>query len=517
MNDHIQKHCHCQEDDQTGSVDNESLSDMIRAFLNPDVLKTMTVPVTSGQPGGNVTWSTEGDIVARNGPSFVGYRLIPQRSDNGKLFKCEAFNSEFEGELILESSVLLEVFYIPKLSISPKQTLTVKENELAQLICINDRNDPNATTVWKRQRTSTIVQNNCVLNFKNVKRTDASLYTCMVDTKVGVYEDNARVVVQHAPTIDLEYFPSTRTMKCFPSGVPDSYVFKDWEHTTEYNDHIRFLATTKVGNNATLTIPQNEKDHHRERGIYICRASNNISSTDGIFVMQKYNLNLPDTPYFVSSTENTQNGIYLETTEMKIKVVSVPGPQFMPKILRTVAKQTQISVFWRPGFNGGYQQWFIIEYKKVGDIYWKYQTTSSYNSTVIGGLQPPTEYLFRIFSRNMIDDSNKTEEISIKTDESISNTNVYAIVTCVSLLTLPLLMLVVAACFRKANAIAFENDSNEEQNDIQFGSDFVEVSPHSSINRKQNVPLQQPISSAVGQKRETNLLELAQQNTEAGN
>ncbi|CAC5409090.1 unnamed protein product [Mytilus coruscus] len=195
--------------------------------------------VTRGQPGGNITWSTDGDVVARNGPSFVGYRLIPQRSYNGKLFKCEAFNSE--GESILESSVILEVFY--------------------------------------------------------------------------------------APTIDIAYFPSTRTMKCFPSGVPDSYVFKDWENTTEYNDHIRFLATTKEGNNATLTIPQNKKDHHRERGIYICRASNNISSTDGIFVMQKYNLNLPGdfiSHYVKSSTENTQNGIYLETTKIKINVVSVP-------------------------------------------------------------------------------------------------------------------------------------------------------------------------------------------------
>lgn len=84
-------------------------------------------------------------------------------------------------------------------------------------------------------------------------------------------------------------------MKCIPSGVPDSYVFKDWEHTTEYNDHIRFLATTREGNNATLTTFQNvnNKDHHQERGIYICRASNNISSTDGTFAMQKYNLNLP--------------------------------------------------------------------------------------------------------------------------------------------------------------------------------------------------------------------------------
>lgn len=83
-------------------------------------------------------------------------------------------------------------------------------------------------------------------------------------------------------------------MVCIPRGVPDSYIFKDWEHTTEYNDQIRFLPITKEGNNAILTIPKHEtgKDDHRYRGIYICRVSNNISASDGMFVMRKYNLEL---------------------------------------------------------------------------------------------------------------------------------------------------------------------------------------------------------------------------------
>lgn len=64
--------------------------------------------VTSGRPGGNLTWSTDGSVVSRNGPSLVSYSLIPERSDNGKAFICEAFNSD--GESILKSSAILEVF-----------------------------------------------------------------------------------------------------------------------------------------------------------------------------------------------------------------------------------------------------------------------------------------------------------------------------------------------------------------------------------------------------------------------
>ncbi|XP_052103596.1 nephrin-like [Mytilus californianus] len=432
----------------------------------------------------------------------------------------------------MESSVLLKVFYIPKISFSPNQTITVKEGDEAELICINDGNDPNATTVWRRQGTNTNISKNGELNLKNVNRTDAGLYTCRVETKAGVYEDNAKVDVQYAPTIDIRYFPTKRKLKCIPNGIPDRYMLKDWEHTTEYNDHIRFLPIMKEGNNAILTIPENVtgKDHHRDKGIYICRASNNISSADGMFVMRKYNLSLNGTPYFVSSTENTQYGVYLTTANIKIKFVSVPeynsydvykngtkfrnytesvyrnmkltdniygenvsvkgsiislqihidtlddfstykivvknaigssthtiklfsaSAPFMPKILKTSAKQTQIFVLWKPGFDGGYLQWFIVEYKEKGDIYWNNQTVNSSNSTVIGGLQLATKYIIRMLARNMIDESNRTEEIIVQTDESVSETDFSAIISLIAVL---LCLLIIAAYFRRGKIKQF--------------------------------------------------------------
>ncbi|CAC5390334.1 unnamed protein product [Mytilus coruscus] len=474
--------------------------------------------------------------------------------DNSGKFRCTDGVDKKEFNLIIKN--------IPKISFLPRQTLNVKEGEEAKLICINDGNDPNATTVWKRPGTKTNISNNDELNLKNVNRTDAGLYTCRVDTKSGVYKDNAKVVVQYAPTIDIRYFPSERKIVCIPSGVPDSYVFKDWEHTTEYNDHVRFLATTKEGNTATLSIPQSVvgKYHQRERGIYICRASNNISSTDGVFVRQKYNLNLTGTPYFVSSTENTQYGVYLKTAENKIKFVSVPeynsynvykngtkfadytssvhrnmkltdningknvsvkgsiislqitidtlddfnsykivvknadgcsnhtielvsaSAPFMPKILQTGAKQTQIFVLWIPGFNGGYPQWFIIEYKEIEDIYWNNQTTNSSNSTVIGGLQPETKYLIRMFSRNMIDDSNKTEEIIIQT----------------------------------ADARANGNNLDEVHNGSHTNSDSAEIPVYSFIDKRHNLRLHQTAAYTVDQKGITNPLKFSIRNRETG-
>lgn len=72
----------------------------------------------------------------------------------------------------------------------------MKEGEEAQLICTNDGNDQDATTVWKRRGSKSNISKNGVLNLKNANRTDAGIYTCMIDTQIGVYENNAKIVVQ---------------------------------------------------------------------------------------------------------------------------------------------------------------------------------------------------------------------------------------------------------------------------------------------------------------------------------
>lgn len=85
---------------------------------------------------------------------------------------------------------------VPKITFSPNQTIFVEEGDKAHLICINDGNDPNMTTVWKRQGTRTNISKNGILNLKNVNRTVSGIYTCRVDTKIGVYERDAKIVVQ---------------------------------------------------------------------------------------------------------------------------------------------------------------------------------------------------------------------------------------------------------------------------------------------------------------------------------
>lgn len=99
-------------------------------------------------------------------------------------------------KILIIKLVVIIFIDIPKITFRPNHTLTVKEGEETQLMCRTDGNDPDATTVWKIQPTNIIITQNDELNFKSINRTDAGIYTCRVDTKAGVYEGNATVVVQ---------------------------------------------------------------------------------------------------------------------------------------------------------------------------------------------------------------------------------------------------------------------------------------------------------------------------------
>lgn len=76
-------------------------------------------------------------------------------------------------------------------------------------------------------------------------------------------------------------------------------------------------------------------------------------------------------------------------------------------------------VEWTTNFNGGFKQSFFVEYREQGDKKWEKVKTlpTTLNNRMfwtIGNLHEDRSYSFRMFSRNIIGDSNKTEEFDLK-------------------------------------------------------------------------------------------------------
>lgn len=68
---------------------------------------------------------------------------------------------------------------------------------------------------------------------------------------------------------------------------------------------------------------------------------------------------------------------------------------------------------WRAGFNGGFSQTFFIEYRRRDEEKWKVIHIKDHNQNTysIDGLTPETEYLIRLFSRNIKGDSGLSDAI----------------------------------------------------------------------------------------------------------
>lgn len=89
----------------------------------------------------------------------------------------------------------------------------------------------------------------------------------------------------------------------------------------------------------------------------------------------------------------------------------------MPQNLRVVALKHEIIVKWLAGNSGGILQTLLIEYRNRFESAWNVITitTEGKTSEVIDGLQTDTVYFIRMFSRNILGESNTTDEIIIKT------------------------------------------------------------------------------------------------------
>lgn len=99
------------------------------------------------------------------------------------------------------------------------------------------------------------------------------------------------LIVPPTVEIKLKVKRKERQLNCIATGLPDRYIFKQWEHWSEYSDLIRYLPDSGSGK-LNLPIIEGETDRYQDRGIYICKASNNVSINGGnSFIHAEFFLN----------------------------------------------------------------------------------------------------------------------------------------------------------------------------------------------------------------------------------
>lgn len=73
-------------------------------------------------------------------------------------------------------------------------------------------------------------------------------------------------------------------LNCDPDGNPGNYTFYDWEHRSDFNEHIRWF----YGSSESQLIISKSKNRkaNEDDGIYVCTVSNGVSNKKGNLIQE---------------------------------------------------------------------------------------------------------------------------------------------------------------------------------------------------------------------------------------
>ncbi|CAC5370244.1 CNTN4 [Mytilus coruscus] len=96
-------------------------------------------------------------------------------------------------------------------------------------------------------------------------------------------------------------------------------------------------------------------------------------------------------------------------------------PPRAPRDLRAVALDDIILVKWTADFFINLHQTFFVEYRKHSESSWSRVSVEEKSTVLINGLEKDTIYLLRMYAETMYGESDKTDDIIIKTDSYVNN------------------------------------------------------------------------------------------------
>ncbi|CAC5403800.1 NCAM [Mytilus coruscus] len=443
---------------------------------------TLQCGVISGIPRPLLEWMHNGKTLTENRTDVLNYTFIPKYSDHlVKIF------------LYLFCGDAPRVYFRNK-----EKPVRITEGNQLTIICNGNGypNPNNFTWTKKTELSGNLISNLPSLYINNVKRTDAGKYACEAVNMIGTGRKEIDLLVMYAPGVDIQYKnytddTKTRRLICNATGIPSIYNFHDWEHTSDYGNHIRFLSGS---NDGILYLPDNAKDSkYQDNGYYKCTVDNKIPDINGnIKQNAQVYLDVKGKPFFVIDNTDTVFGEYHQSFSVAVNIFSNPkyttleifdrnggdinsGPhlkviedytsiidafrgtrvhvkgyritirienltdeyltEYTFNVLNDFGQsQHRLSVLRASPPDTPFNN-FFIEYRDQDSAIWI--EVQAFNNTINAGtswtvhnLKFGQSYIFRLFARNRIGESNKTSEMFVTINRSNGTRNDVEITAC---------------------------------------------------------------------------------------
>ncbi|CAH1264018.1 IGSF9B [Branchiostoma lanceolatum] len=296
-----------------------------------------------------------------------------RRSDVG-MYTCSPTNGI---GVAPRATAYLRVQYPPQLLPMPATQLIPRGGE-GRIRCPHDADPPIHTILWKKNGRvldvaadpSLSVDRDGTLVIAGVTDMSGGLYSCIPRNVLGSGGESpyVQVSVTDPPEFTVQPEPSYYitvgediTMRCAAMGEPMPFV--SWRKDgIDLDDELYDIA----GGNLSLWEVTKE-----DYGVYVCLAQNEVTT--------------------ISATSH----VFIQGTSPHV-----------PTDLSVTTSSNSAHVTWRPSYDGGSDQTFIIWYRAVTARDWNtLQVNGDVNRYTVYNLVSSTEYEFSVLARNRLGDS----------------------------------------------------------------------------------------------------------------
>ncbi|XP_053372490.1 uncharacterized protein LOC123561230 isoform X6 [Mercenaria mercenaria] len=333
--------------------------------------------------------------------------FVPSKFDNSISIYCTAYSSSDQTPLVSTRKPKLDVLYPPV--VDDLKNRSIIEGASLTIVCpVTVGNPPETTFIWRADDDREWRKQDLAID--NVTRNDSMYYSCEV---ANILKQTGQPDTSTKPDSKRFYLDVL-----YGATVTDFYV-SDYagETSITVNEGTTVSLNCDVDSNpgSMITIQFQTEGHELLRVVntkyleYILSASTCIDA--GIYLC------------LASNQYNNKQSV----KQLRLYVKCKPEDPIGFKTLQEIVTETTFTVQWKPGFDNGPQQKFVLKYKKSPDIDWKSVLVSDTGEAqmiyTVTGLSKGTEYQVAIYASNKWGNSSESEILLLRTKDGPTENN----------------------------------------------------------------------------------------------
>ncbi|XP_053372487.1 uncharacterized protein LOC123561230 isoform X3 [Mercenaria mercenaria] len=361
--------------------------------------------------------------------------FVPSKFDNSISIYCTAYSSSDQTPLVSTRKPKLDVLYPPV--VDDLKNRSIIEGASLTIVCpVTVGNPPETTFIWRADDDREWRKQDLAID--NVTRNDSMYYSCEVanilkqtgqpDTSTKPDSKRFYLDVLYGATVTDFYVSdyAGETSITVNEGLPRPSPTPQLKENIRVAQHQEAVITF-----TTVAYPEPTKNDFKwfkwNNLQWISLINSVAYQTDTLGLQSNLTVKNVDKTSYGKYKLLVTNAIGNHVCIFNLLPEGKPEDPIGFKTLQEIVTETTFTVQWKPGFDNGPQQKFVLKYKKSPDIDWKSVLVSDTGEAqmiyTVTGLSKGTEYQVAIYASNKWGNSSESEILLLRTKDGPTENN----------------------------------------------------------------------------------------------